>query len=206
MRNLIIAVAAIGFAASAQALTITSSPLDVAPGPGENIVFDFNGGAPAAGYSYTGGSIFASSVNGVAAAPAGDTTPFFAVQGGQTATFHFAKELKSFSIYIGSVDSFNSLRFTGKNYDSGLFSASALPGGDNGNQTSGDTNRRFFFNFGPGESVRTVTLASSTNSFELDNIAVAGVPEPSSWALLVAGFGLIGFARRRKANVTPISA
>lgn len=206
MKILLCCVAAIGFASSAQALTITSSPLDVAPAPGEKIVFDFNGGAPAAGYSYTGGSVFATSSAGVAAAPAGDTTPFFAVQGGQTAVFSFAKALKSFSVYIGSVDAYNSLRFTGPGYDSGSISASALPGGDNGNQTSGSTNRRFFFNFGRGESVKTVTLGSTANSFELDNIAIAGVPEPTSWAMLVVGFGLVGFARRRREGAVTVTA
>ena len=198
MKNLIFAVAIAGLATSAQALTITSAPLDVAPAAGEKIVYDFNGGAPAAGFSYTGGTIFTSSVAGVAAAPAGDTTPFLAIKGGESATFTFAKELKSFSIYIGSVDAYNSLRFTGTGYDSGVLSASALPGSANGNQTSGDTNRRYFFSFGPNESVRTLVLASTNNSFELDNIAVAGIPELSSWMLFLTGFGMIGFARRRK--------
>lgn len=206
MKTLLGFASAFAFAASAQALTITSSPLDVAPAPGESIIFDFNGGAPAAGNSFTGGAIFATSVPGIAAAPAGDNTPFFAVQGGQTAVFTFAKALKSFSVYIGSVDSYNSLQFTGPGYNSGVFSASALPGGDNGDQTSGSTNRRFFFSFGPGESVKTVTLASTSNSFELDNIAAATVPEPSTWAMLIGGFGLVGFARRRKSAMTRVAA
>nr|WP_295659361.1 PEPxxWA-CTERM sorting domain-containing protein [Polymorphobacter sp.] len=169
-------------------------------------MFDFNGGAPVAGYSYTGGTIFTHSVANVAAAPAGDTTPFLAVQQGDTATFTFAKAIKSFSIYIGSVDSFNSLHFTGPGYDSGVFSASMLPGGDNGNQVNGDTNRRFFFTFNGGQSVKTVTLGSAGNSFEIDNIAVANVPEPATWAMLVGGFGLIGFARRRKSTLETVAA
>lgn len=206
MKSLLLLASAVAFAGSAQALTITSSPLDVAPAKGEKVVFDFDGGAPVAGYSYTGGMIFANSVDGVAAAPAGDTTPFLAIQGGQTATFTFAHAIKSFSIYIGSVDSYNSLQFTGPGYDSGVFSASVLPGGDNGNQVAGDTNRRFFFTFNGEQSVKTVTLASSGNSFELDNIAVANVPEPTTWAMLVGGFGLVGFARRRKSALKTVAA
>ncbi len=178
MIKLLVGVAALSLTASAFAFTVTSAPLDVGPGPGESVIFDFNGAAPATGYSYTGGTIFAASVPGVAAAPAGDTTRFLAIEGGQTATFTFASAFKSVSIYIGSIDAYNSLRFTGPGYDSGIFSASVLPGGDNGGQTSGDTNRRFFFTFGPGESVKTLTLASSGNSFELDNIAVTAIPEP----------------------------
>ena len=31
-----------------------------------------------------------------------------------------------------------------------------------------------------------------------DSLSVAGIPEPSSWAMLIAGFGLIGVAQRRR--------
>lgn len=33
-----------------------------------------------------------------------------------------------------------------------------------------------------------------------------GVPEPSSWALLVAGFGLVGFAARRRAGLVTVAS
>lgn len=32
----------------------------------------------------------------------------------------------------------------------------------------------------------------------LDNITIAAVPEASIWAMLVVGFGLVGFAARRR--------
>ncbi len=32
----------------------------------------------------------------------------------------------------------------------------------------------------------------------LDNIALDGVPEPAAWALMIAGFGLVGAASRRR--------
>lgn len=202
LRNLVLAsVAAAGLASAANAVTgvtITSSPYDVVPGAGQQIVFDFNG-TTAPGYSYTGGQIFANSVGGVAAAPAQDETPFLAVLGGNTATFSFAKAIKSFSIYIGSVDNYNNLRFQGPGFDTGTFSASVLPGDSTGDQTAGATNRRFFFDFGANR-VKTVTLGSTSNSFELDNIAVANVPEPAAWALMIAGFGLVGAAARRRST------
>jgi hypothetical protein len=35
----------------------------------------------------------------------------------------------------------------------------------------------------------------------IDRVYVAAVPEPASWAMLIAGFGLVGVsARRRKAH------
>jgi hypothetical protein len=33
-----------------------------------------------------------------------------------------------------------------------------------------------------------------------NNVGVAGVPEPSSWALLIAGFGLVGLVGRRRSH------
>jgi hypothetical protein len=35
----------------------------------------------------------------------------------------------------------------------------------------------------------------------LDGVTPSGIPEPSSWAMLIAGFGLVGAARRRRRNV-----
>jgi choice-of-anchor C domain-containing protein len=33
----------------------------------------------------------------------------------------------------------------------------------------------------------------------LDNVSITAVPEPASWALMIAGFGLVGSAMRRRA-------
>ncbi len=35
----------------------------------------------------------------------------------------------------------------------------------------------------------------------LDGVSVSAVPEPASWAMLIAGFGLVGFASRRRNNI-----
>lgn len=34
--------------------------------------------------------------------------------------------------------------------------------------------------------------------YRLDTISAAVVPEPASWALLIAGFGLVGAMQRRR--------
>ncbi len=36
----------------------------------------------------------------------------------------------------------------------------------------------------------------------LDGVSLAEVPEPSSWAMLIAGFGMIGAAARRRRAAT----
>jgi hypothetical protein len=38
--------------------------------------------------------------------------------------------------------------------------------------------------------------ASSTGQFTLSSLTQTGVPEPSTWAMLILGVGLIGFAAR----------
>lgn len=45
--------------------------------------------------------------------------------------------------------------------------------------------------------VNTNTVAGG-NDFALDDISFRAVPEPQSWALLIAGFGLVGAAMRRR--------
>ncbi|WP_199553568.1 PEPxxWA-CTERM sorting domain-containing protein [Sandaracinobacteroides hominis] len=50
----------------------------------------------------------------------------------------------------------------------------------------------------------TLTLSYSGNGqglgdegWGISNLTVAGVPEPATWVMLIAGFGMVGFARRR---------
>lgn len=50
------------------------------------------------------------------------------------------------------------------------------------------------------------------NRWSIDNISVSaisrvgGVPEPASWVMLLAGFGLVGYAARRNRNALPAVA
>ncbi len=37
--------------------------------------------------------------------------------------------------------------------------------------------------------------------FAVDNVAVSYVPEPATWAMMIAGFGLVGLSSRRKLTV-----
>ena len=64
-----------------------------------------------------------------------------------------------------------------------------------------------FLNFSVGaQSTLTFAAIGTSDSLGgyLDNIALAEVPEPATWAMMLGGFGLLGAAARRRtrANVT----
>ncbi len=49
------------------------------------------------------------------------------------------------------------------------------------------------------ETFAKIRLSSSTNSFEIDNLAVQQpVPEASTWAMMIFGLGAVGASMRRK--------
>jgi hypothetical protein len=79
--------------------------------------------------------------------------------------------------------------------DTGSFSVALNP---NTNYTIG------FFNFGNQNSTSGGLNSNAFANFELNwNIVERGVvPEPSSWAMLIAGFGLVGATARRRRAVT----
>jgi hypothetical protein len=64
-------------------------------------------------------------------------------------------------------------------------------------------------NFSIGAPGGTIRLGLSDNSaiasgndFGVDNVRLAGVPEPASWALMIMGFGGLGVAMRRRRAAT----
>jgi hypothetical protein len=150
----------------------------------------------------------AGNIDGVRAAPAG--TPeggvYQSVGGGGVSTFDFGgylpanRVLTGFSLYWGSVDNYNFVDFlTANNSLVATFGGTQLPRFD-GNQTIGTANPRVTFLIDGIHQVTKVRLRSDSNAFEYDGFAVTtgSVPEPASWAMLIAGFGLTGAMLRRR--------
>ena len=50
------------------------------------------------------------------------------------------------------------------------------------------------------------TNLNPSKDIVIDRVYVGSVPEPKSWAMLLAGFGLIGLMRRRSQGATVVSA
>lgn len=192
------AVAALALSATAAnaAVSITSAVGDAAYGADEQLVMDFDNPA-AAGYSIVpDGTTTTGITSGQYAAPANDDTKYYYVQGGDEATFTSNLLMKSLSLYIGSLDSYNFITFYRGADVVGTFDGENYAPA-NGSWTSDDTNRRFYFDFG-SDRVDRVVFSSESNSFEFDNIAVSAVPEPGVWALMISGFGMLGAALRRR--------
>jgi hypothetical protein len=61
---------------------------------------------------------------------------------------------------------------------------------------------RYFFEFTPVQAGSMVVQFQGFGSVGygplLDNVVVTQVPEPATWAMLIAGFGLVGTAMRRR--------
>jgi choice-of-anchor C domain-containing protein len=69
--------------------------------------------------------------------------------------------------------------------------------------------REYSYRFTASSNSTTLSFASATNTAygpALDNVSVAGVPEPASWALMILGFGGLGATLRRQRRVTALAA
>ncbi len=186
------------------AVSFTSTAFDSGPATNQIMVDNFDS-APAAGYTVTGGMVLAQSNYAVAVEPAGDTSTFMAANSGNSVTLKSAVPMASLSVYLGSLDTYNSITFLGAGGFDETLTGSQLVSFASGNQTSGATNRRFFFDFG-STPVNEVIFASAGNSLEFDNVAAAPVPEPSTWAFMIAGVATLGglaWRRRRQGANSP---
>jgi hypothetical protein len=136
------------------------------------------------------------------------TGQFFAVLPGQTETFAFGYDASDVSVYIGSLDDENSLTinyvgggsttYTGDQLAAISGQSTPIPGGDAtifGTMTNG------FWTFtDPSRDIIGITIAEGTaissNSFEVAEITTS-IPEPSTWAMMMAGFAGLAFAAFR---------
>lgn len=187
----------------AAAATLISRPGAPDPGPfaGETLVVGFD--APnAAGFVWQGApATRASSLAGTAAMPAGGNSMFGFVSTAHlrpaTATL-LTPALRSISLYWGSIDGHNKVTLLGRDGQSlGQFTGNQLPM-PNGSWTQSAANRRVGFVAEPGQWIHGLRFATGGVAFEFDSITASAVPEPANWAMLIAGFGLVGAMQRRR--------
>jgi hypothetical protein len=200
------AVCALFAALPASAVTYSFGPVDSGPvdmtstfGPGYTLI-DFNNGTS----PFTGGGVVSGTTTGSYVAPAGDTSPYFAVGPSTSTPASLAlSAINQLSFYLGSIDTYNTISFDGLNQTFG----GASFGGTDSDTTR--PSRQVTFYFSPAESAALtgLTLKSGSNAFELDNLIFgSAAPEPGTWAMMIVGFGAAGVALRRRRKVaTPLA-
>lgn len=215
------------FAAAAMGATAANATINVSAVAGcttycgpTPITWDFNSlaGTP----NHTGGLVVGpGTTQNAFAQPIGSTGQYFSV-GPSTTTpgtilFGAVGPLVSLSFIWGSIDTYNSLQFTnaagvplGSAYNfTGSQIAAMVPAPAAGSQNSNAQNPIVTFLFGGLDQtlVGGFRMSSTQNAFEIDNIALVtgGVPEPSTWAMMLLGFGAIGFAMRRRKSTQELS-
>jgi hypothetical protein len=203
--------------ASAACANVTFVGFQTALNPGEALVTNFEGGPALSGvsisqpgFALSGSAQLVTGSTGHSAAPATsattrDATQYLSVGQGQSAVLA-TPHLSSISFYVGSLDAFNSFAFELADGSTEVVTGAALaaiPGLDaDGDQTGSTSNGRLTFSF--GSAIDQVTLASAGDSLEVSDIGAlsAAIPEPTSWALMICGFGGAGLVLRRRRTLS----
>lgn len=198
------ALAIASVAAGTASASVTVSSVDGSAPFGVPATFQFD--TPVQ-LGYSGTVYFDSNVN--RARPAGSTGGYAAVGPGNAETSAFLDlssfgDISSITFLWGSVDLYNTLVVN----EIGGGSKLSFNGGSqgvkpaDGNQGSSNSNRLVTLTFTGADrsNVSGLTFSSTGNAFEFDNVNVvtASVPEASTWAMMLGGFGLVGGALRRR--------
>lgn len=199
--NSLFAVTTIAAAALASpaiaAPTITFTP-GSSVGAGFNVVQSFNGAAGGYGLSGVQGTdyqIYTGNVSGQGAIPNNSGTPYLAVFGGKAVTYTFGTAVSNVAFDWGTASADNILTITDIN---GLATQYAVPNSTVPNGANYNKNG-LLISAANGPAIKSLTFSAGSNSFEVDNIAVA-VPEPATWGMMILGFGLMGAAMRRRST------
>ena len=166
--------------------------------------YDFNGGpSPFTNVNPGGNLFYTGSVGGQNATPFGDTSQYVSVGTSatpQSATLLVSSFANYVGLYWGSIDSYNNILITyaDNTFDSvnsNLYGLLTPSNGDQGLQGSK------YVNIFTDKAIQSITFSSTSKAFEFDNVSIAAVPEPSTWAMMILGFLGVGFvAYRRKSG------
>ncbi|HEX8421027.1 MAG TPA: PEPxxWA-CTERM sorting domain-containing protein [Sphingomonas sp.] len=201
----VLAVAMVGPAYAATIATTPGSVASFAPPPG--VLVDFNS-TPGAPFTYTtsgSAGIVMGDLPSQYAEPAFSVggTPYLAVRTGGTATLQSNVAFDSVSFFLGSIDAYNTVTLldtAGAVIDTFVGSEFIIPA--NGDQSSPSTNRRVTLTRAAGEAaIGGISFQSSQNALEVDNVVFA-VPEPTTWAMMFVGFGMMGASMRYRRRST----
>jgi PEP-CTERM motif-containing protein len=170
------------------------------------ITYDFDGSVP---LTLGGGIVGPGTTEGQFAQPLGSEGHYYSVgpSTNSPGTVTIGNGVSMFSFIWGSLDEYNTLVLTTSLGDytyTGSQIAALVPGFANGDQTGTTTNPivTFLLTGGDQDAV-SINLSSTQNAFEIDSISVASVPEPATWAMMLIGFGAVGYSMRRRKVALP---
>ena len=196
------AIALCAAAAHSQAITVSVTTGATSPVAGA-LTDTFDAGA-SIDLSISGGRFFGASIGGVTARPPGSTGLFWSIGITGNQAGPGIVDLDGPAIYYGflwgSPDTFNIVSF----YNQGRLLQS-FGGGDvftsaNGFQGSFAAGQYVGFRAEGSQVFDEVRFVSNGNAFETDNHAVLAspIPEPETYALMLAGLGVVGWMARRR--------
>ncbi len=111
-----------------------------------------------------------------------------------------------FSFVLGTLDNYNSVTLTFADSSTLLLSGLGIISGAANNTAAGAAPASFgqtgrvTYDLGGQSAITNIAFTSTQAAFEIDDLAAAA-PEPAAWALMILGFGLVGYqlrSRRRK--------
>lgn len=187
-------------AAANAAVTLSTVTPGTDPYSGPAPTYDFETPAPV-----SGGLVTTGSASGIRAQPFGSTGNYWTVgpSDGSPGILDLSSIADIFNVSFlwGSVDAYNLVEFL--DMDGNViasFTGSDIFNPANGNQTDPNLNPvvRFDITGNDVSNLKSLRLSSTSNAFETDNFTINAVPEPATWALMLLGFGAIGFGMRRR--------
>ena len=202
--KLVALAAAVAASSGAQAgITISATP-GAAVYSGNPVTYDFETAAPV-----TGGAMHNTSTTGLAAQPLGSTGNFWSIgpSDGPTGVMDLSAYagISAISFIWGSVDDWNWLDVLDRNGSVlTTFNGTDVAVAPNGNWTALAMNPLASISITGSDrfNIGGLRLRSGTNAFEVDNFAIGAVPEPATWARLIAGCGAGGGAMRSRTRKT----
>jgi len=192
----IVAAAAIALSSTAAASVIGT----LGTGGGTFLALSSAGLAGGSVATLSGGTVYANDQL-FADIPKGTVTDFLAagVLAGQPATLTFTSPVSYLSFLWGSPDLYNLLTIISTDISQVFTVASLGFGVTDGNQAF---SQYVQFASAPGSKITGVVFSNTPaqDAFEVANFSVNSIPEASSYALMLAGLGIVAFVARRRRN------
>lgn len=192
----IVAAAAIALSSTAGA-SVTGS---LGTGGGSFLALSSAGLAGGSVATLSGGTIYTND-QPFADIPKGTVTDFLAagVLAGQPATLTFTSPVSYLSFLWGSPDLYNLLTVISTDISQVFTVASLGFAVTDGNQAF---SQYVQFASAPGSKITGVVFSNTPaqDAFEVANFSVNTVPEASTYALMLAGLGIVSFVARRRRN------